>query len=141
MPDGLLVIVPEPAPDFVTVRLNCAVNVASTAIGEAPTVKLHAPLPEHWPPQLVKTDPADADCVRITNVPFMKVNVQVPGQLIPAGELVTVPEPLPGRLTVTSAWAANVTPTDSGEVPIVRLHVVVACPAQAPLQLTNVDPA
>ena len=140
MPAGLLVTVPEPEPAFVTVKLNCAVKIASTAIGEVPTVKLHAPLPEHWPPQFLNTEPAAADWDKVTTVPLAKVKLQVPGQLIPAGELVTVPLPLPGRLTVTSACAAKVAPTESGEVPMITMHVVVAWPAQAPLQLTNVEP-
>jgi len=53
--------------------------------------------------------------------------------------LVTVPEPVPGRVTVTSAVAAKLIAVVTGAVMLLRVHVG-PCPAQAPLQLTNWDP-
>ena len=46
-------------------------------------------------------DPAAAEPFSWTEVPTGKEAEQVAGQLIPAGMLVTVPEPLPVILTVT----------------------------------------
>jgi hypothetical protein len=57
--------------------------------------------------------------------------VQVPGQLIPAGLLVTVPVPLPEVVTVNAAPAVNAAATLCAAV-MVSLHVDV--PEHAPLQ-------
>jgi hypothetical protein len=92
IPAGLLVTVPEP--EIATV--NCAelvlVNVAETDwLPESANwhdVPLHAPpYPENW-------NPEPAVAVRVTEVPDGKLAVQVVGQLIPAGLLLTVPVPV-----------------------------------------------
>ena len=57
--------------------------------------------------------------------------MQVPGQLIPAGLLVTVPVPLPDVVTVNAAPVVNAAATLSAAV-MVRLQVDV--PEHAPLQ-------
>ena len=62
-------IVPDPAPEAVTVRANCAVNVALIEIGEVPTVKPHAPVPLQAPPQPVNVEPPPADWARAMLVP------------------------------------------------------------------------
>jgi hypothetical protein len=49
--------------------------------------------PEHAPDQLRKREPAFGVAVSVTVVPFVKVATQVGPQLMPAGELVTVPVP------------------------------------------------
>jgi hypothetical protein len=60
-------------------------------------VPLQAPLkPE-------KVQPEAGDAVSVTPVPELKLAAQVPGQLMPAGELVTVPVPE----TVTDTWAGG----------------------------------
>jgi len=59
------------------------------------------------------------------------VAVHVPGQLIPAGLLVTVPVPLGDVETVNVSAALNAAATFSAAV-IVTVHVDV--PEQAPLQ-------
>ena len=46
-----------------------------------------------------KFDPAAAEPVNWTEVPIGNENEQVAGQLIPAGSLVIIPEPLPVRAT------------------------------------------
>jgi hypothetical protein len=51
--------------------------------------------PLHDPPQVVKVDPLVGVGVNVIDVPAAKVAVQVVPQLIPAGELVTVPVPDP----------------------------------------------
>jgi hypothetical protein len=54
-------------------------------------------LPDH-PEKVV---PGSAAAVNTTAVPLVKLAEQVPGQLIPAGLLVTVPAPVPALFTVT----------------------------------------
>src|SRR5207302_8512786 len=92
IPAGELVTVPLPAPAGVTVRVKlCRVKVAVTVVA-AETVTTHDPAPEQPPPaQPVKVEPAAAVAVNVTAVPLAKLAEQVAPQLIPAGELVTVP--------------------------------------------------
>jgi hypothetical protein len=47
-----------------------------------------------------KVEPDSGVSVNTTAVPLGKLAVQVPGQLIPAGLLVTIPEPVPALATV-----------------------------------------
>ena len=64
------------------------------------------PVPAHE----AKIEPAAGAAVNVTAVPLLNVPVQVVVQLIPAGELVIVPPPLPplvaARLKVCTAAAA-----------------------------------
>ena len=57
-------------------------------------------VPLHAPPNPAKLKPGAAVAVRVTVVPELNFAVQVPGQLMPAGLLVTVPP-----VTVTVNWA------------------------------------
>src|SRR5574337_493850 len=57
-------------------------------------------VPAQSPPQL-KVEPPVGAAVRVTPAPLVNVAKQTPGQLIPAGLLVTVPVPLPATVTVT----------------------------------------
>jgi hypothetical protein len=102
IPAGELVIVPEPAPDLVTVRAkDCCMKVAVTVVAEF-TVVVQVPAPEQPPPlQLEKTDPAAGVAVRVTAVPFVNDAEHVVPQEIPAGLLVTVPVPAPALETVS----------------------------------------
>jgi hypothetical protein len=69
--------------------------VAETATSEV-NVTVHDPVPEHAAPlQPANTDPGAATGVRATAVPGLKLAAHVAPQLIPAGELVMVPEPAP----------------------------------------------
>jgi len=61
-------------------------------------------------PEKLYPEPADADNVRL--VPSLKLAVQVPGQLIPAGVLVTVPLPETVTLTCAGGIAAKVAVTE-----------------------------
>ena len=51
------------------------------------------------PAQLAKTEPVAGAAVNVTAVPLLKVPEQVVEQLIPAGELVMVPLPVPALVT------------------------------------------
>ena len=67
---------------------------------------LHAPLkPE-------KLDPEVGVAVRVTEVPLLKLALQAVGQLIPAGLLVTVPEPETVTVNCAESALANVAETD-----------------------------
>jgi hypothetical protein len=57
--------------------------------------------------------------------------LQVAGQLIPAGLLVTVPAPLPAMETVNTSPGSNVAPTFS--LPVIDT-MQAAVPEHAPLQ-------
>ena len=59
-------------------------------------VPLH-PLPVHP----VNVEPDAADAVNVTTVPELYNSEQSAPQLMPDGELVTVPEPVPDLLTVS----------------------------------------
>jgi hypothetical protein len=66
-------------------------------------VTTQEPVPVHAPLQPVKVEPADAVAVSVTDAPLVKPNEQVAPQLIPAGELVTVPLPVPALASVIVA--------------------------------------
>src|SRR5205823_3595817 len=67
------------------------------------SVTTHAPVPEQPPPlQPLKVEPAAGVAVSVTVVPLAKLAVHVAPQVIPAGELVTVPLPVPAVLTVSA---------------------------------------
>jgi hypothetical protein len=96
MPLGLLVTVPVPAPEVVTVR-TAEVPALKVAVTEmAPLiVTWQVPAPAHPPPLQPENSYADpADAVSVTTVLLVKLALQVPGQLIPLGLLATVPDPL-----------------------------------------------
>ena len=61
----------------------------------------HDPVPEQPPPlQPLKVELAAGAAVSVTAVPFVKLAAQVAPQSMPAGELVTVPLPVPAGATV-----------------------------------------
>lgn len=100
MPAGLLLTVPLPVPAFCT--MSCAVvgtgaalvKVAVTVV-EAATVRAQVAVPEQPPDQPEKVDPVAGAAVRVRAVPPLKSALQAAPQLMPAGLLVTVPEPVP----------------------------------------------
>ncbi len=99
MPVGELVTVPLPVPVLLTVRVKVWAKAAVTVVA-AVKVTVQEPVPEHPPPlHPVKVEPVAGVAVRVTAVPLAKVAEQVVPQVIPAGELVTVPLPLPPVLT------------------------------------------
>jgi len=69
-------------------------------------------IPEHPPanPEKLYPEAADADNVRL--VPSLKFAVQVPGQSIPAGVLVTMPLPETVTLSCAGGIAAKVAMTE-----------------------------
>jgi hypothetical protein len=90
--------------------------------------------------QPAKEEPAAAVSERVTWVPDGKLELQVPGQLIPVGALVTVPVPVPALLTVSMgvAW----TPVKAAVTLWLELSVTVQvglAPLHAPPQLVKVS--
>ena len=69
-------------------------NVAVTVLA-ALMVTTHDPVPEHPAPDHPVKEPPEAEAVRVTVVPSVYVAEQVDPQLIPDGELVTIPVPVP----------------------------------------------
>ena len=63
-------------------------------------VTVQLPVPVQAPLHPAKLEPGAALAARVTPVPPAKLALQVPGQLMPAGVLATVPLPVPARLTV-----------------------------------------
>jgi hypothetical protein len=59
------------------------------------------PVPEQAPLQPVKVDPEPGAAVSVTAVPCVYAAEHVDPQLMPDGELVTVPLPVPALLTVS----------------------------------------
>ena len=115
------------------------VKLAVAATAELPIVKLHV-APVHTPLQAENVNPAFGVSESVTGVPLVKLAEQVPGQLIPAGELVTDPPPTGVIVTVTLfvAGGANVAVTETGDDTIRTVHAPE--PEQSPPQLTKLNP-
>jgi hypothetical protein len=94
-------------------------------------VTLQFALPLQAPAQEVKASLLPGVSLRVTGVFGGKVKLQVVGQLIPAGLLVTVPAPFPAMDTVSTSPRAKVALTFS--VPVIDT-VQGAVPEHAPLQ-------
>ena len=78
--------------------LDGVTKLADTALPPfMATVQL--PDPWHAPDQPTKILPVAAVARSVTDAPLLKLAVQVPGQLMPLGLLVMVPEPPPAELT------------------------------------------
>jgi len=96
IPPTLLVIEPVPVPVLFTDKVKevtLALNVAVT-LRLAVMLTVHAPVPEHEPPQLLNVLPELGLAVSVTEVPEGKVAEQVLPQKIPEGLLLTVPFPV-----------------------------------------------
>src|SRR5580704_4005986 len=118
----------------VTAGLLLELKVAVTALA-AVMVTLQVPIPEQAPLQPAKVDPVAAVAVRVTTVPLLKLALQVLGQVMPAGLLLTEPAPVPAsvrdsrnepdgtlRKTVSTA-KSETTQFASAEPQAVRLKV------------------
>lgn len=102
IPEGTLFTVPVPVPASVTVSETPPLAKFADTESLAVMVNVQAPVPSQIsPPQPVKIEPAFGVAVSVTWVSPAKVAEQVSGQLIPPGELVTLPGPV--TVTVTDA--------------------------------------
>ena len=139
MPAGTLEIEPEPAPASATDSAKgTTLKVAVTDCAEV-MVTLQLPVPEQAPLHPAKVDPAAEVAVNVTTVPPAKLALQVLGQLMPAGVLVTEPVPAPASVTDSAkVTTLKVAVTDCAEF-MVTLQLPV--PEQAPLHPAKEDPA
>lgn len=97
IPAGLLVMFPPPVPLVPTVSSGKRFALAVTSLSEVIS-STQVPVPEHAPPHPVNDEVESGVAVSVTEVPAGKLNEHtVPPfpQLIPAGELVTLPAPVP----------------------------------------------
>ncbi len=104
---------------------------------------VQVPVPAQAAPlQPEKTDPVAGAGVNVTVLPELNCEEQVLPQSMPAGELVTEPEPPPARATETVycgvGGGPKVAVTDWFELNV-TLHAPV--PEQAPLQPVNTEPS
>jgi hypothetical protein len=60
-------------------------------------VTLHVPVPVHAPDQPVKVEPVFGVAVSVMAVPLAKLAEHVVPQVMPAGELLTEPPPVPAN--------------------------------------------
>src|SRR5690606_16511120 len=101
-------------------RLKVAVTLVAALI-----VTVHVPAPPHPPPlQPANVEPLAGAAVSVTEVPGAYDWSQSVPQLMPAGIDVTVPVPLPLRLTTSELLSAKGASTVTGAV-TVRLHGAV----------------
>ena len=92
------------------------------------------------PVQPLNELPASAVAVNVTVLLAAKVAEHVAPQLIPAGLLVTVPDPVPALATATEVWPMTLkVAVTSFAADMTTEHGVVA-PVQAPAQPTNTLP-
>jgi hypothetical protein len=103
-------------------------------------VTWHEPLPLHAPLHPVNVEPAAGAAVKITAVPWLKFALHNVPQLIPAGLLVTDPEPVPPRVKIKLNVGSELN-TAVKEVWVVSVTVQVPVPEHAPPQPTKVEPA
>jgi hypothetical protein len=99
-------------------------------------------VPLQSPLQPVKVEPPVGVAVSVTLVGELNEAEQVPPQLIPDGELVTPPVPLPAFVTVSVCWTGGVGGTASCVKVAVteRAWVIVTMHVPVPLQPSPLQP-
>ena len=133
MPPGALVTVPRMGPRGVFVRLSVKVRRSNRAPTSraASMVTLHAPAPVQAPDHPAKTDRASGWAVRETTAPWANAAEHVLPQSMPAGLLVTVPEPGPCRDTFRGKVSGGAAVTDTGVEQVTRSGPLVTWTAGA----------
>jgi len=133
IPAGLLVTVPVPFLATVSLRgmsWKVAVTARSLLIENE-----HAPVPEHEPLQPANIEPKAGVAVRPTLVDQTYVALHVAPQLMPDGELVTVPLPVPDFETL-SVWVSTTNVAVTERLPLI-VNEQAPVPPQLPLQPEN----
>lgn len=103
IPAGVLLTVPVPVPPNVTATGNvetAAVSKVAVTEAVAEAIMLQVPVPEQAPDQPVNVEPVAGVAVKVIAVPAAKLALHVDPQLMPAGALVTVPDPVPAATTL-----------------------------------------
>src|SRR5215471_14102389 len=129
-----------PATSGLSVKVVVATLKVAVTVRAAVIVTLQAPVPLQLPPQPANVEPVDADALSVTTVPLVNEIEHAVPQLMPAGELVIVPTPVPAFDTVSARDVCT-----KVAVTVVAAFTVTAqvpVPAQPPpLQPLKVDPA
>jgi hypothetical protein len=129
---------PDPEPVCVSmVRPRVSAKVAVTVLAALRETS-HVSVPLQAPDQPVNDDPSAAAAVSFTVVPRSYTALQVAPQVMPAGALVTLPEPLPAFVTVSVGVAVKFAVALCAAVSSTSQ---VAVPVQAPLQPVKREPA
>jgi hypothetical protein len=131
IPEGLLVTVPVPFPARPTLNIGAlaAAKVTVTCwLALSVTVQVEL-LPLHAPVHPTKDELVAAVAVRVIGVLRPKLALHVDPQLIPEGLLVTLPWPLPLRVTVSTGEALKLAIT---EVLCVNVTLQTPVPLQVP---------
>jgi hypothetical protein len=146
MPAGLLVTVPSPLPCLFTVNVNKSVGAGlktGNAVKSVSSVMVQGPVPPHLGPfHPENIEPAAGVGVKVTTVPVGNPATHVGPQSMPAGWLVTVPDPMPFFCTVRFDEldpVVKVAVTDG--LPTMTTTHVEPLPLQpAPLNPLNAEP-
>lgn len=141
MPDGVLVIVPAVlVPAAVTVSVaDVELKVAVTEV-LAFKVTVQVFVPVQPPDHPAKLEPVAGVAVRVTAVPALKLAEHVVPQLMPLGLLVTVPLPVPARVTLKLGCAGAVPKVAVTVVFAVSLTVQVLVPEHDPPHPVKLEP-
>jgi len=96
--------VPVPVPALVTLSANVVAELLKVAVTARAAVidTVQAPVPVQAPLQPANVEPLAAAGVSVTDAPLEKLAVQVDPQLMPAGDEVTVPVPVPAFATLSA---------------------------------------
>ena len=96
-------------------------------------------MPVHAPLQPANVEPLAAAAVSVTDVPLAKFALHVVPQLMPVGDDVTVPVPVPAFVTLNANVEALLKVAVTARAAVIDV-VQVPVPVHAPLQPVNVEP-
>ena len=125
---GFAQVVPVP------VVLNVPVTLRAAVIDV-----VQFPVPVHAPLQPANVEPLAAAAVSVTDVPLAKFALHVVPQLMPVGDDVTVPVPVPAFVTLNANVEALLKVAVTARAAVIDV-VQVPVPVHAPLQPVNVEP-
>ena len=114
--------------------LNVAVTLRAAVIAS-----VQPPVPEHPPLQPANVEPLAAVAPNVTEAPLAKLAVQVLPQLMPVGLEVTVPVPVPARVTASAKVDEPLNVAVTARAAVIET-VQVPVPEHAPLHAANVEP-
>jgi len=137
MPVGDDVTVPPPVPPLATVRPNWIRSKFAVTDLAASAATVQVPAPAHDPLQPMNVEVPSETAVSVTEVPALKVYEQVPPQLIPAGDEVTVPPPVPVLAMLMPFWTTSKLAVADFAASTVTVQVAV--PLHAPDQPVKID--
>jgi hypothetical protein len=146
MPAGVDVIVPEPVPVRVMIRLKTgggdAAKLAVQIESALTTMVALANVPAQTPDQPVNVEPTAEVAVSVTVVPCATLELHTLPQATPAGVEFTVPVPVPARLTVRVNCGVGMAAKVAMQVAfdVMTMDVFVPVPVHAPDQPANVEP-